>query len=205
MATMATAQRLWTYADLEDIPDDGNRYDILGGMLVMRNVPSPEHGEALTELLIFFGWATEAGYGRMYTSSTAVALDYARHGEDSVDVPHPDIFFMRQDRLDLKGKRGWEGVPDLIVEILSPGTRQEHRAGGRWWDAYDRNGVPHYWQVDLVRRQILQYPLIGDPHVGGHYDEPVTLREGDNLGSPLFPTITMPVSRVFRYVRGEGS
>jgi len=74
-----------------------------------------------------------------------------------------------------------------------------------WNDAYDRNGVPHYWQVDLVRRQILQYPLIGDPHVGGHYDEPVTLREGDNLGSPLFPTITMPVSRVFRYVGGEGS
>jgi len=81
--TTAATQGLWTYADVEEIADDGNLYDILGGTLVMRNVPSPEHAEALTELLLFFGWATEAGFGRMYTSSTAVALDYAQRGEGS--------------------------------------------------------------------------------------------------------------------------
>ena len=84
--------------------------------------------------------------------------------------------------------------------MLSRGTRRENRAGGRLWQAYERNGVPHYWLVDLRNRTIRQYTLIGEPHRHGRYGDPVTLREGDTLTSVLFPTVSIPVAQVFRYV-----
>lgn len=51
MATAIQTGRLWTYADLEDLPDDDNDYDILGGQLVVRNVPDANHNAALMELI----------------------------------------------------------------------------------------------------------------------------------------------------------
>jgi len=195
-----TAQRIWTYADLEELPDDDNIYDIVGGEIVVRNAPPMDHGDALTDLIQLVVMAQMAGYGRMYTTTTPVALDYAQRGMASIDVPHPDILFVREDRLNFRGPRGFQGVPDLIVEVLSRSTRREHRAGGRLWQAYERNGVPYYWLVDTRNRTIRQYTLIGEPYQRGHYGEPVTLREGDTLTSVLFPTVSIPVAQVFRYV-----
>ncbi|MGI8915293.1 MAG: Uma2 family endonuclease [Chloroflexota bacterium] len=200
MATAVATVHQWTYADLENLPDDDNIYDIVGGQVVVRNVPPMDHGDALTDLLILLLHAQDAGFGRMYTTTAAVALDFAQRGMAAIDVPHPDIFFVREDRLSLRGQRGFEGVPDLIVEVLSRSTRREHRAGGRLWQAYERNGGPHYWLVDLRNRTIRQYTLIGTPYQQGRYGEPVTLREGDALTSVLFPNVSIPVAQVFRYV-----
>lgn len=199
MVSALATQRRWTYADLEDLPDDDNIYDIVGGEVVVRNVPNANHAEVLTELLLFMAQVTEAGFGRMYTTSTAVALDFALRGAAAEDVPHPDIFFVRQERLALWGQRGFEGVPDLVIEILSRSTRRDHRPGGRWWDAYARNGVPQYWLVYPRRRTIRQYSLAGQHYERGRYEQPITLSEGDELASPLFPGVTIPVARVFRY------
>ena len=202
MATTSPAKRVWTYADLEDLPDDDQLYEILGGKLIVRNAPDANHAIVLIELLMFLGRAREAGFGQVYTTVAAVALDYAARGNQALYVPHPDLFYMRQDRAEeLRGHRGWQGVPDLIVEILSPSTQSEHRPGGRWWDAYEQHGFPHYWLVDPSQRTIRQYVLEGEPYVGGRYGEPLTLRPSDTLTSSLFPSISVPVDRVFRDVR----
>lgn len=138
----------------------------------------------------------------MYTTAGAVALDYPERGEAARYVSHPDIFFLRQERAEqVRGDRGWEGVPDLVIEILSRTTLREHCPGGHWWDAYALHGVPHYWLVDTGRRTIQQFQLQGWPYMAGQYRDAVTLRPGDLLGSPLFPSITVPVEKVFRRVR----
>jgi Uma2 family endonuclease len=200
MVSAIVAPRLWTYADLEKLPDDDNIYDIVEGEVVVRKAPPMDHGDALTDLIQLLVMAQMAGYGRMYTTTTPVALDFAQRGMAAIDVPHPDILFVREDRLNFRGQRGFEGVPDLIVEALSRSTRREHRSDGRLWRAYERNGVPHYWLVDPRLRTICQYALIGTPYEGGRYGEPVTLHEGDTLTSSLFPTVSVPVAQVFRYV-----
>ena len=110
VAAVATEHR-WTYADLENLPDDDNIYDIIGGQVVVRNAPPMDHGDALTDLIQLVVMAQMAGYGRMYTTTTPVALDFAQRGMASLDVPHPDILFVREDRLNLRGQRGFEGVP----------------------------------------------------------------------------------------------
>lgn len=204
MATAISTRRVWTYADLEDLPDDGNDYDILGGNLVVRTVPDTNHNAALMELIGMLLAAQEAGYGEVYTTSGAVALDYPERGEAARYVSHPDIFFLRQERAEqLRGDRGWEGVPDLVIEILSRSTLREHRPGGHWWDAYALHGVTHYWLVDTRRRTIQQFALQGRPYLAGQYGDPVTLRPGDVLGSPLFPNISIAVERVFQRVRPD--
>lgn len=203
MVSAALRQRQWTYADLAELPDDDLIYDIVGGELLVRNVPPMDHGEALTNLLELTVRAQLAGCGRMYTSTTAVAMDFALRGMASRDVTHPDLFFFREDRLNHRGTFGFHGPPDLVIEVLSPSTRRHHQRGGRLRQAYERNGVPYYWLVDVRKRTISQYTLVGEPFTAGHYGEPVILQEGDTLSSPLFPTITMPVARVFRFVVGE--
>ena len=197
---MVTTRR-YTLADLPALPDDDRRYDIVGGELVVRNVPDMNHGALLTELSGLLYAAYQAGYGLAYSSTSAVALDFPAHGEGAEDVSHPDLFLLRAEREHIVGWGFVEGVPDLIIEIISPTTAAEHTPEGALWQAYERNGVPHYWTVDAATRTVRQYALVGEPYVGGHYGDPTILRPGDTLTSPLFPTIELPVATLFRRVR----
>lgn len=192
----------YVLTDLYDLPDDSPLYDILGGDLLVRNIPDVNHAELLTEAFGLLIAAQQEGYGRAYTSTRAVALDFPLRGEKAEDVPHPDLFFVRNDRDDLNGWQAFRGVPDLIIEILSPSTRGEHAPGGRLYQAYERNGLPHYWAIDPRERLIKQYALVGEPYqAGGRFGEPTILREGDTLSSPLFSAISVPVARLFERVR----
>ncbi len=197
---MIVARRTYTLADMVALPDDSLIYEILGGDLVVRNVPDIDHAYLIIEMILFLGQAQDAGFGFVFTDPRAVALDYPERGEAAEDVTHPDVFFLRSGREHLNGQHAVEGVPDLVVEMLSRTTRAEHRRGGAKWDAYERHGVPYYWQLDSQRRIVAQYSIDGEPYVAGRYGVPTILNERDVLTSPLFPSLTVPVRRVFRNV-----
>lgn len=198
---MVTAKQTYTLADYVAFPDEGELCDILGGTPVVRNVPDLNHNLVINSLTYLLVLAQEAGYGRFFSDPHAVALDYPMRGWDARDVTHPDLSFIRRGREALwRGNRVVEGVPDLIVEVRSPSTAGEHAPGGRLWDAYARNGVPHYWIADPRARVILLHDLAGQPYHAGSFGAPVVLREGDVLRSPLFPDLSLPVERVFRDV-----
>jgi Uma2 family endonuclease len=199
---MVTTDRRYTLADLAAMPDD-EIFDILGGELAVRNVPDDNHAELLTALFGLLYAAQEAGFGRVYTSTRAVALDYPERGEAAEYVTHPDLFFIRPERDWLRGRRALKGVPDLIVEILSASTRDEHAPGGGLYDAYAQHGVPHYLVADPAARELRIYTLIGTPYRAGRYGEPTVLRPGDVLTSPLFPGVTKRVEDLFARVRDE--
>jgi Uma2 family endonuclease len=189
---LATKTR-YTFADLlEQSPDDSNLYEILGGELVVFASPDEPHAAVVFELALFLGQAQRAGYGRARVAPRAVAFDWAEHGRRSEDVPQPDVFFVREERREVLGFRAVEAAPDLVIEVFSPTTRAADLPGGRKFAIYERYGVPFYWIVDADARTISQYPWRA-----GQYDEPVVLREGDTLGCPLFPDVTVSVSEVF--------
>lgn len=198
---MVTRQATHTFTDLVELPDDSPIYDILGGEFVVRNIPDVNHAIARMELADFLFAAYEAGYGYVFSDMTAVALDYPARGEAAEHVSHPDLFFVRQEREHLIANRVIEGVPDVIVEILSPSTRDEHARGGKLWRSYALHGVPHYWIVDNAMRTLAQHAIIGEPYHAGQYGPATVLRSGDTLTSPLFPTLSLPVARLFRNVR----
>ena len=171
----------------------------------MRNIPDVNHALARMELADFLFAAQEAGYGYVFSNTTAVALDFPARDELAEHVSHPYLFFVRQEREAIIGDRAIEGVPDIIVEILSPSTRDEHARGGKLWRSYALHGVPHYWIVDNAIRTLTQHSLIGEPYQAGQYDSGAPLRPGDTLTSPIFPTLSLSVARLFRNVRQRRS
>jgi Uma2 family endonuclease len=183
----------YTFADLlKQAPDDYNIYDILGGDLVVWTSPADPHAAVIGELFGMFLDAQRAGYGWARTAPRAVAFDYREHGFGSMDVTHPDVFFVTKARRDIMGHQCVEAAPDLVIEVLSPSTRADDLPGGRKFAIYERYGVAHYWIVDTDARTITQYVWRD-----GRLQQTAVLTEADTLSSPLFPSITRSIREIF--------
>jgi Uma2 family endonuclease len=120
-----------------------------------------------------------------------------------VDVklsPHtvlvPDLVYFTASRFArVVNKKHATAAPDLVVEILSPGTRR--RDQGRKRAVYDREGVREYWMVDPEARSITVLRRPGSD--AGLTDVTVlTLADGGVLESGLFSGLQIPLRDVFR-------
>lgn len=126
------------YDDWCRFPDDGHFYEILEGELIVSPPPTPLHQVAAAN--IAFALKRHLGHaGVVIQAPVGVRLT-------AEDVPEPDIVVLLREHVDRIGKQVIEGAPDLVVEVLSPGTAQ--RDVGRKRDLYERHGVPEYWIVD---------------------------------------------------------
>ena len=133
-------QGRWTYADYAALPDDGNRYEIIAGVLYMTPAPGTGHQSVSARLVTFLVTHVEfAGLGRVFAAPVDVEL-----APDT--VVQPDIVVILSANLDRITPSRIIGAPDLVVEILSPGTAGYDRREKQ--DAYARAGVGEYWIVD---------------------------------------------------------
>ena len=160
-------QRLLTYADYAALPDDGHRYQLLEGELVVTPSPNRWHQQISIRLASdVLNHVQARGLGRVFAAPLDVTLD-------DHNVVQPDIFFISKARAGILQDGRIIGAPDLCVEILSPGTERIDRV--RKLGLYARFGVTHYWIVDLAARTIEEYALSGEVYrarrVAG-YDEP---------------------------------
>src|SRR5438093_11500965 len=129
-----------TYEDYCALPDEGLRYEIIDGMLFAEPSPRRAHQKAVGNLFtILHAWVRAHDLGEVYVAPFDVLLDPSTTVE-------PDLVFVVTDRLEIIAERGVEGAPDLLVEVLSPGTARRDRV--RKLNAYTRYGVRHYWPVD---------------------------------------------------------
>jgi Uma2 family endonuclease len=130
------------------MPDegDGNRYEIVGGVRFMTPSPFERHQRASRNLLhLLLNHVEDRDLGEIYHAPIDVVLS-----DDTVLVP--DIVFVSKSRIALIEERGIFGAPDLVVEILSRGTKSRDR--GIKLRAYSDHGVREYWLLDPVRRTI---------------------------------------------------
>lgn len=173
----------FTYADLRQMPDDGRRYEVIEGELCVSPAPKTRHQQASMALSILLGRAQEAGFGQALAAPVDVYLD----DQNGVE---PDLLFILTEHLDIITEDDVRGVPDLVVEILSPSTRA--RDLGAKLRLYARFGVRVYWVVDPEAETVAVF----EPS-GGGYEQKAVLRRSDTLACGLFPGIEMPVARVF--------
>lgn len=132
-------QGQWTYADYAAIPDDGHIYEVVNGVLYMAPAPSMgQQGISLEIAAYLRQFVQMAGLGRVFASPTDVELSVG-------DVVQPDVFVVLNEHLDRMTYSRLIGAPDLVVEILSPGTMR-HDLHEKL-DAYVRTQVPEYWIV----------------------------------------------------------
>jgi Uma2 family endonuclease len=153
MSSHAAVHR-WTYDEFARLPDDGNRYEVIGGELYVSPAPAPIHQKAAMRI----GAALETFLAAHELGEVFGPLDVLF---DEGDYLQPDLVFVRRDRLDRVTDRGAEAAPDLVVEVLSPQTALRDRGIKR--ERYAHFGVAEYWVVDPRRRQIEVYRLREDP------------------------------------------
>jgi Uma2 family endonuclease len=183
---MAQSRR-WTSADLERLPDDGKRYEIIAGALYVSKQPSMSHqfvcGDAFAALR---EWSRRTGMGAAVMAPGVIFAD-----DDDVA---PDIAWISHATLaETIGRAGHiHGAPELIVEVLSPGRSNELRDREAKRSLYSRRGVKEYWIVDWQRRQVELYRW---DHLALHLE--ATLMETDAIESPLLPGFRLPVADLF--------
>lgn len=171
--------RPYTRADLVETPDDGRRYELVDGVLVVSAAPGLKHQDVVFNLALLLRHACPAEF-HVVLGPYGVAL------ADDTEL-QPDIIVGRRDAFTER-----EIVtPSLVVEVLSPSTRliDTHVKRAR----FERAGIPSHWVVDPVARpaeaSLVAWELTGD----GEYcqsaksvgDEPFTV-------SRPFPVTLVP-------------
>lgn len=186
MTTTPEKVRLTT-SDLELFPDDGNRYEIIDGELFVTRAPHWKHQEVCvkigTQLDI---WSTQTGLGRVAFAPGIILTD--------ADNVIPDVVWASHQRLaELLDEAGHlTGAPELVIEVLSPGEKQQQRDRQLKLKLYSIQGVQEYWIFDRERQKVEIYR-----RENAVLKLAATLYKQDNLTSPLLPGFSCPVELLF--------
>jgi len=143
-----------TYEDYVLLPNDRNRYEILEGELTVTPAPSTKHQNASANLFkLLSRHIDDRNLGKLFYAPIDLILD-------PTTILQPDLLFVFSARQHIITERAIEGVPDLVVEILSPTTSRSDRVTKA--QIYARHRVPVYWIVDPDDKSIEIYLLEGD-------------------------------------------
>ncbi len=191
---MATALR-WTSADLEALPVDGKRYEIIDGELYMSKQPHWHHQYTCTEiaaLLRDWNKRTDAGHA-VFTPGLIFADD---------DDVAPDVVWISKERLPLALREDGKlhSAPELVIEVLSPGFPNEKRDRDAKLKLYSRRGVDEYWIIDWLMRSVEVYR-----RENAALYLAATLRESDTLETPLLPGFSCAVGSLFDTISSQFS
>lgn len=178
-------QGRWTLADWETLPDDGRIYEVINGVLYMSTAPSPLHQWIVQTLYDQIGFpAKQRGLGTCFFSPIGVIMP-------GCDPVQPDFVFIKPEHKGIVKAKRLEGIPDLIVEILSPGNRSYDEEVK--FLAYAAAGVPEYAIIDSVARRVRYYALKSK----GEYGPPHDFETGQSMSFACLPGILLEVGRLF--------
>jgi len=145
MALTKPAPGQWRYEDLLALPDDGRRYEIIEGELYEMPAPSWAHSTVVINVIALLLPMVRTLGGLLRTAP----IDVFFPGADPVQ---PDIIVVLPDSEARPSKRGLEGRPDLVVEVISPSHRGHDLLTKR--SLYAQAGVREYWLIDPDARRI---------------------------------------------------
>ena len=182
---MTIVEHIATAADLERLPDDGFRYELVDGELRQMTPAGNQHGKIaalVTASLVQHVLANQLG--SVYAAETGFRL-----GSAPDTVRAPDVAFVCQARLDAVGSVAgyWPGAPDLVVEVVSPGDRLGEVADkvAAWLAA----GTQMVVVVEPPQRTVAVHCADGTVRA---------LQEGDVLeGGSVVPGWQVPVAALF--------
>jgi Uma2 family endonuclease len=136
----------WTYAEYAALPDDGQRYEIVDGVLYMTPAPSIAHQVATRWFVHYLTVHVQlTGRGQVFNAPCDVELT------PNV-VVQPDIIVVLAANQRVITPSHIVGVPDLLIEIISPGSAGYDRRTKQ--DTYARAGLREYWLADPAARTI---------------------------------------------------
>ncbi|HLE27088.1 MAG TPA: Uma2 family endonuclease [Anaerolineales bacterium] len=174
----------WTYDRYLRETADGEYFTIIAGEKIMSPSPTVFHQHILLNLgALLQAWARQSQKGRIGVAPLDLVLAEG-------DVVQPDLIFVLNEHAEGWKEKNFRDAPDLVVEILSPGSvkldREKKRA------LYARYGIPEFWIVSPGERTVEVLRLQGQP-----YETAVLLDEDDRLESPRLAGFTCAVKDLF--------
>ena len=185
---MAAIEKAWTEDDLATLPDDGNRYEIIDGVLFVTPSPTWTHGDAILSLVRKLDpYLVKIGAGHLKVAPQDVRFDKRT-------VVEPDLFVVPL--VNGRPPRTWADVGRLLlaIEVISPSSARPDRVAKR--ALYQRQGVPEYWVVDVDAGVIDRW------RPGDERAEILTDRI-EWQPSPEHPALSIDLVAYFRDVRGD--
>lgn len=188
MGMAAAATKEWTYEMLEALPEDGSRYEIIDGELLVSAAPVWDHQEVIWKLAVALDpYLTQCGtlYG-VFAPADVIFADR--------NVVQPDLFVVPL--VDGKKPRTVEGTGSMLlaVEVLSPSTARTDRVTKR--ALYQRFNVAEYWIIDADSRLVDRWrPGDSRPEVLSEFIEWQPL--------PHVPAFRLDLIELFARIHGE--
>ncbi len=182
---MSAVRQVYTYEDLQLMPEDGVRRELIGGDLLVNPAPRFEHQIVLANIHERLA-AHLAVRGDFRVFESPIDVYVARH-----DVVQPDLIAIAQSVVPRFRKEGIvDEPPALVVEVSSPRTaRTDQREK---LALYGRFGVLEYWIVDPDARMISLFSMIPG---GGSL---LLVETAAHVRSRVFPDFEMLPEEIFR-------
>ena len=171
----------WTYSQYAAIPADGRRHEIVDGDHYVNPAPSLYHQQVSRHIQF-----------QLYTAIETPELGVVINAPVDVqltdhDIVQPDLVVITKPNFHIMTPTKVRGVPDLLVEILSPSNAKYDLETKR--QAYQRCGVPEYWIVSPDEHQVLQLVMRE-----GTYGETVAR---DSITMAVAPHVQVDLRRVW--------
>lgn len=188
-------KKVWTYEEYRRLDDD-NRYEVIGGELIMSPAPSSVHQFAAENLGFILGqYVRKKSLGKICYAPIDVVFNEGTAEEETVQ---PDILFIAAANSQIIKARGIFGAPDLIVEIIS--SSSEYRDMVVKKAIYEKNRVAEYWLVNPYMKSITVLALnekgVYELFAHGALAED-TVEQKKEVTSKLLTGLTVKLEEVF--------
>lgn len=175
-AAVQPAQGERTYDDYLRLPGDGRRYEIIEGVLYVTNAPNADHQFCVAE-----GSRQIGNFVVSRKLDRVLAAPFEGQLAPRTRPVQPDILFVRQERWPKGHVPFFSGAPDLIIEVISPGSVRTDRVIK--FTAYELAGVQKYWLINPHARTVEvytwsngEYALLGE-FIGDEQLQSVVFRD----------------------------
>lgn len=177
------------YMELIDSSDQ--RYELIDGEIYLLASPTFTHQVVVNEISWHFNNYFRGKLCRSLTAPLDIRLfGYATKFEEDPNVVQPDVIVIC-DENKVNEKNKYEGIPSLVVEVLSPSTKGKDLAAKL--NLYMKSGILEYWVVNPENKSILQYSFSKERDI----DNLMSLQQGDTIQSTVFPGLEILLSDVF--------
>lgn len=178
---------LLTVADLEAFPDDdGNRYEVIEGELFVSCSPGLTHQIVSDNIVhLIRSYLDKNPIGVVVSTIGLILSEYSG--------VIPDIVFFRRESTEriVTGER-LTSAPEIVIEILSPGSENVRRDRVAKFRLYEKYGVGEYWLIDKEKQTVEIYRLHD-----GTFQPGVTFSGTKELQTPVLPGFSCQARDVF--------
>jgi Uma2 family endonuclease len=173
------------FRELEFDEKDNAYYELINGSIMKKSAPTPQHQNISMNLSLQLGlFIKSKKSGELFAAPIDVFLD-------DHNAVQPDLVFVANDNQRIVTTDGIVGIPDLIVEIISPSSVMRDRVDKK--NLYEKLNVKEYWIIDPAYQDIEIYTIIN-----GRYEllSGVTMLEG-SLKSNILDGVSIDLKELF--------